>query len=188
MRCFETQKIKQPWYKLCEECSYCKTIIKLLFYREGWVSAVRFCHIYFTVIILYILAHLNFYILPKLYLKKKKIRSIHSYVVCLISFICSRRLHRTKGPTLGRRSCWESVNVSEHLVSPPMTTMPRRACSSSRPATASSTVRTEATTASSWVHCCFFAQILRTVFNWELCKKSAGANSTVQLCLLWLVR
>lgn len=66
------------------------------------------------------------------------------------------RLHRTRGPTLERRNCSESVNVWEHLVSPHMTTMPRRVCSSSRPAIVFSTVRMEATMASSWVHSSFY--------------------------------
>lgn len=74
--------------------------------------------------------------------------------VCFLrpgSFLFFSRLHHTRGLTPGRRSCWESASVSEPLVSPPMTTTPRRAYSSFRPATACSTVRTEATTASSWV-------------------------------------
>lgn len=72
--------------------------------------------------------------------------------LCPGSLLFFYRLHHTRALTPGRRSCWESANASEPLVSPPMTTTPRRVCSSSRPATACSTVRTEATMASSWVN------------------------------------
>ena len=77
--------------------------------------------------------------------------------VGLICFpVVSLRLHHTRGRTLERRNCWESVNVWVHLVSHPMTTILRLACSSFKPVTVSFTVKTEATMASSWVHyCCF---------------------------------
>lgn len=75
----------------------------------------------------------------------------HISMQALIHHCMFSRLHHTRGLTPGRRSCWESASVLEPLVSPLMTITPRRVYSSSRPATACSTVRTEATMASSWV-------------------------------------